>query len=100
MATLDLANVESTLSSLVPNTNDVLQSIAVSAASGVVLAGLKQQIGAGALDPLGLFSKSGAAQANNPSAVVGPTVTASAFSALTPAAQAAVLAAGGHIVAG
>ena len=92
-----LGGLTSNLSALVPDTNSVLQSIAVSAASGVVLAGLKQQVGSGALDPLGLFH---GAPANNPSAVVGPTITASAFASLPPAAQGSFLAAGGHIVSG
>lgn len=98
MAALDLTGIESALTGLVPSTNDILQSIAVSAASGVILSGLKNQIGTGALDPLGLFNK--AAPANNPNAVTGPTASASAFAAMPPAAQAAFLAAGGHIVNG
>jgi len=100
-ATLDLSSLSgltANLSALVPDSNTILQNVAVSAASGVVLAGLKQQVGSGALDPLGLFH--GAAAPNNPSAVVGPTITASAFSSLTPQAQSTFLATGGHIVAG
>lgn len=100
MASIDLNSLTQTLTGLVPDTNTVLQNVAISAASGVVLAGLKQQIGTGALDPLGIFHGSNAGAANNPAAVVGPTVTASAFSSLTPAAQSSFLAAGGHIVAG
>jgi hypothetical protein len=101
MAGLDLSSLSgltSNLSQLVPDSNTILQNVAVSAASGIVLAGLKSQVGSGALDPLGIFH--GAAASNNPSAVVGPTITASAFSSLTPAAQSSFLAAGGHIIAG
>jgi len=95
---IDLANLESTISGLLPNSTDVLQSVITSAAAGVVLSGLKNQIGGGALDPLGLFKNM--APANNPNAVSGPTITASAFATLPAATQAQLAAAGVHIVAG
>lgn len=95
---LDLSGLESTLTGLLPSNNELLQSIAVSAASGVVLAGIKQQLASGALDPLGLFHNQ--APANNPNAITGPTITASAFAALAPAVQAQLTTAGVHIIAG
>jgi hypothetical protein len=88
----------STPTGLLPSNQELLQSIAVSAASGVVLAGIKQQLASGALDPLGLFQNQ--APSNNPNAITGPTVTASAFAALAPAVQAQLTAADVHIVAG
>lgn len=93
---LDLSGVESAISALVPNTNDVLQSVVTSAAAGVVLSGLKNQLGNGQLDPLGLFPH----PANNPNAIAGPTITASAFAALDATTKAQLMAAGAHIVAG
>lgn len=95
---LDLAGLESALTGLIPNTNDVLQSVVTSAAAGVVLSGLKNQIGSGALDPLGLFHN--ASPSNNPNAVTGATISASAYAALPAPAQASLVAAGVHIVAG
>jgi hypothetical protein len=101
MAGLDLSSfggLVSNIGSLVPDSNTIIQNVAVSAASGIVLAGLKQQVGSGALDPLGIFH--GAAAPNNPAAVVGPTITASAFASLPAAAQTQLLASGAHIVNG
>lgn len=103
MAALDLSSLSgltNNLSALMPSNTDILNSVLVSAASGVVLAGLKQQVGSGALDPIGLFHSNSVSPVNNPNNVVGPTITSSAFSALPPAAQAQVLAGGAHIVAG
>lgn len=93
-----LSGLTSNLSALVPDSNTILQNVAISAASGVVLAGLKSQIGSGALDPLGVFHA--AAPANNPASVIGPTITGSAYAALPAATQAQLTAAGVHIVAG
>lgn len=104
MAAIDFGSLASSLAGVLPNNEQIIQQVAVGAASGVVLAGLKAQVASGALDPLGLFPHQANAPAptpaNNPNATVGPTITASAFSSLTPAAQGAFLAAGGHIVAG
>lgn len=103
MAGLDLsslANLQSNLSSLVPSSTDILQQVAVGAASGVVLAGLKTQIANGALDPLGLFNHTQQAGNNPPSVVSTTTITASAFAALPAGLQAQLQASGVHIVAG
>ena len=103
---LDLNSVSNALSSYMPSGNALVQNIALGAATSVVLAGLKQQVGSGAMDPLNLFPHPAAApaapaaQSNNPSAVVGPTITASAFASLPPATQAQLSASGVHIVAG
>lgn len=101
MAGLDLSSLsalETNVAGLLPNQTDVLQGVVTSAAAGVVLSGLKAQMGNGALDPLGLFANTH--PANNPNAVVGPTITASAYAALPAAAQASLVAGGVHIVAG
>ncbi len=102
MASIDFSGLVSNLGSLMPSSNEILQSLAVSAASGVLVAGLKAQTGSGALDPLGLFPHNAApvAPTNNANGIFGPTITASAFSSLTPAAQAAFLGAQGHIISG
>lgn len=93
---VNLAGVASAIGGLVPSTSEIVQNVAVSAASGVILAGLKQQMEGGSLDPMGLFHH----PANNPNAASGPTASASAFSAMSPAAQSSFLAAGGHVIAG
>ena len=103
MSTIDLSSLSgltSNLSALMPSQSDVINNVLISAASGVVLAGLKQQVGSGALDPIGLFHGNTVTPANNPNNTLGPTITASAFAALPPAAQTQLLAAGAHIVAG
>lgn len=95
---VDVANVLSNvnLNSLLPSSTDVLNNIALGAATSVVLAGIKTSAGQQALDPLGLFPH----PSNNPNAVQGATITASAFASLAPAAQAQLTASGVHIIAG
>jgi len=97
-----LSNVN--LNALVPSSTDVINNLILGAGTSVVLAGLKSKAGADAMDPLGLFHKDAPpappAAVNNPNVVVGPTITASAFSALAPAAQAQLAASGVHIIAG
>ena len=103
MATLDLSSLSgltSNLGALLPNQTDVINNVILGAASSVVLAGLKQQVGSGALDPIGLFHANQVTPANNPNNTVGPTITASAFASLPAAAQTQMLAAGVHVVAG
>ena len=100
MATVDLSGIVSSLASAMPNQTDVLNNVMISAASGVLLAGLKTQVGNGALDPIGLFHGNTVTPANNPNNTVGPTITASAFASLPAAAQTQMLAAGVHVVAG
>ena len=100
MATFDFSGITSGLAAALPNQTDVINNVLLSAASGVVLAGLKQQVGNGSLDPIGLFHANTVTPANNPNNTVGPTITASAFAALPPASQTSLVEAGVHIVAG
>src|SRR5512139_3658718 len=97
-----LSNID--LTKILPSSGDLLNNLALGAATSVVLAGVKSQAGQAALDPLGLFHRNDpapqVAQANNPSVVIGPTVTASAFAMLPPATQAQLTASGVHIIAG
>lgn len=90
-----LSNVN--LNALLPSSGEILNNLALGAATSVVLAGIKTSAGKDALDPLGLFHGK---ESNNPSAVVGPTITASAFAMLPPATQAQLTASGVHIIAG
>ena len=99
MATLDFSGIVSGLASAMPSQESVLQNVALSAASGIVLAGLKQQVGSGALDPIGLFHGNTVTPVNNPNNATGPTITSAAFAALPAATQTQLLAAGVHIVA-
>jgi len=100
MATFDFSGIVSGVAAAVPNQTDIINNVLISAASGVVLAGLKQQVGNGSLDPIGLFHSNSVTPANNPNNTVGPTITASAFAALPAGSQTSLLAAGVHIVAG
>jgi len=100
MATFDFSGIVSGVAAAVPNQTDIINNVLISAASGVVLAGLKQQVGNGSLDPIGLFHGNTVTPANNPNNTVGPTITASAFASLPAASQTTLLAAGAHIVAG
>jgi hypothetical protein len=93
-----LSVLGSSLSTLIPSSTDIISNVALGAATSVVLAGLKSSAGESALDPLGLFHS--VQPANNPNAVVGPTITASAFAALPAATQAQLTASGVHIIAG
>lgn len=86
------------LSSMIPDSSSILSNIALGAATSVVVAGFKSQQGQDALDPLHLFHHD--QPANNPNAVVGATISASAFAALPPATQSQLIASGVHIVAG
>ena len=91
------------LGSLIPSSSDIVQNVALGAASSVVLAGLKAQAGSGALDPLGLFPQQHAAPiaaTNNPAVASGATITASAFAQLPGNIQLQLTTAGVHIVAG
>ena len=98
MASFDFSGLVSGLASAMPSQESVIQNVALSAASGVVLAGLKQQVGSGALDPIGLFHGNSVSATNNPNNITGPTATAAALNGMTGAAQAAFFAAGGHVV--
>jgi hypothetical protein len=89
-----LGALTSNLGALVPAPAAIIENVVTAAAGSVVLKGL-QAGGAASLDPLGLFPH----PANNPNAVNGPTITASAFASMPPQAQGAFLAAQGHIVA-
>jgi hypothetical protein len=100
MASFDFSGIVSGLAGAMPNQTDIINNVLLSAASGVVLAGLKQQVGNGSLDPIGLFHGNTVTPANNPNNTVGPTITASAFASLPPGAQTQMLAAGVHVVAG
>lgn len=86
------------LSSMIPDSSSILSNIALGAATSVVVAGFKSSQGQDALDPLHLFHKD--APANNPNAVVGATITSSAFAALPATTQTTLIASGVHIVAG
>ena len=101
---LDLSGLSGSLASALPSSGAILDNVILGAATSVVLSGLKQQAGSGALDPLGLFPHNTAnapvAPTNNPNITNGPTITASAFASLPPASQASLLAAGAHILAG
>ena len=89
-----LTGILSDLSSAIPSSSDVLQQVLVGAGASVVLAGLKTNAGLDAIDPLHIIHKDGS------STVVGKTIASSAFSALSPAAQVQIMAAGYTIVAG
>ena len=93
-----LSDVSSLIQGLTPSASDIVQNLALGAATSVVVSGIKAQMSGGALDPLGLFKQ--AAPANNPNAIAGATITASAFSALSAATQSQLIASGVHIVAG
>ena len=95
---VNLTGVVGDLGNLIPSSTDVLQQVIVGAGASVVLAGLKTNAGMDALDPLHIIHKD--TPNNNPNNVVGPTITASAFSSLPPASQTQVLASGVHVVAG
>ena len=91
-------DVTGLITSLIPSNTSLAQDLVTSAGASVVLAGLKTQAGMDAIDPLGIIHKD--SPNNNPNNIVGPTITASAFSTLSPAAQAQIMAAGAHIVSG
>lgn len=95
---MDFSGLMSGIGSLVPSGSQIAEQVALGAASSVVLSGIKAQLGGGALDPLGLFHNT--APQNNPNAMTGVTITASAFAALPAATQAQLMTAGVHIVAG
>lgn len=98
----DLSSITKSIGSFVPSSDAMVQNVVQSAAVGVVIAGLKAQLGNGALDPLGILPKAAVtpASANHPDVTAGATITASAFSALPAASQAMLAASGVHIVAG
>ena len=76
-----------------PTNNDIANQVATGAIASVLLAGLKSQSGQDAIDPLHLIHPQGG------STVVGKSITAAAFGALPPDAQAKILAAG-YVIAG
>lgn len=90
------------ITNLIPSTSELVQQLAVGTGVSVLLAGAKSQAGQDALDPLHLFHHDPAPvpPTNNPNAIVGPTITSSAFAALPATSQGTLLAAGVHIVAG
>ncbi|MGH7247493.1 MAG: hypothetical protein ACREH9_05250 [Pseudomonadota bacterium] len=96
---LDIAALTGGIADALPSTQEVLQQVALGAASGIVLAGLKQQAESGALDPLGLFHKTTAPADNAPTQIVPvtpapTTVTLSAWNAMDAATRAQLIAAG------
>lgn len=98
MAGIDLSSLSGltkNLGDLMPSGQDLIQNLMLGAGVSVVTKGI-QAGGLSSLDPLGLFPH----PANNPNAVTGPTISASAFSMLNAQGQASFLAAGGHIIAG
>lgn len=95
---VNLTGIVGDVTNLIPSSTDVLQQVIVGAGASVVLAGLKTSAGADAIDPLHIFHKD--SPNNNPNNIIGPTITASAFSALPPATQAQLAASGVHIVTG
>lgn len=95
---VNLTGVVGDLTNLIPSSQDIVQNVILGAGTSVVLAGLKSQAGGDAIDPLHLFHQN--APNNNPNAVIGPTITASAFAALPPGSQQQLAASGVHIVAG
>lgn len=95
---MDFASLMTTVGGLVPSGSAIAEQVAVGAASGVVLAGLKAQVANGTLDPLGLFHNQ--APQNNPNAIIGSTASASAFAALPKETQVLMLASGVHVVPG
>lgn len=92
---VNLTGVLSDLQSAIPSSSDILQQVLIGAGASVVLSGLKTQAGMDAVDPLHIIHKSPEA----PSTVVGKSITAAAFSSMSPSAQAAILAAG-YVIAG
>jgi hypothetical protein len=104
MTGINLSDLTSNLASFMPSGSTLIQNIAESAAVGVVVAGLKAQLGNGGLDPLGILPHpQGTAPAvanNSPAVVSGATITASAFASLPPTVQAMLTASGVHIVVG
>jgi len=88
-----LTGVLGDLSSAIPSSTDILQQVMIGAGASVVLAGLKSQSGLDAVDPLHIIHKD-----QPTSVVVGKTISAAAFSALSPAAQAQIMAGGYSIV--
>lgn len=88
----------SAITAAIPTQGTLLQDLVAGAASTVVLNGLKSSAGLDAIDPLQIIHKD--TPNNNPNAIVGPTITASAFAQLPATAQAQLTASGVHIVAG
>jgi hypothetical protein len=95
-----LTGIVGDLSNLIPSSSDILQQVIIGAGATTLLAGMKTGAGQDALDPLHLFHKDPPAAANNPNVVIGPTITASAFSALPAASQQMMMSNGAHVVAG
>ena len=94
-----LTGVVGDLTNLIPSSSDLIQQVILGAGAGVVLAGIKSSGGQDILDPLQIFHKNAPAGAPA-NVVVGATVAASAFAAMPPAAQQALVAQGVHIIAG
>jgi len=96
----------SDITAILPSTNDILQQVALSAATGVVIAGIKNQAGNGSLDPLGLFHPAASAApapapvAVTPTVVPHTAVASSVWATLSPSDKAMLTASGVSIVAG
>ena len=91
------------LGNILPSTTDIAQNVLLGAGTTIFLSGFTSQAGQNALDPLHLFAKQTnppATQAGAPVSVAAPvpSVTGAAFAAMPAASQAALLAAGVHIV--
>ena len=85
----DLNSVLGNLGNIIPSSNELVNNIALGAATSVVLSGLKSQGGQDAIDPLHIFHKDGSS-----TVIGGKTMSGAAFAALDPATKAQVLAAG------
>lgn len=95
MASIDLSGIVSSVASAMPSQDAIFQNMAVSAAAGVMMAGLKAQLGNGALpDPLHLATNS----TGGTNVAVGPTIAAATFATLPAATQTLLLDKGYHIV--
>lgn len=94
----------SDITAVLPSTQDVLQQVALSAATGVVVAGIKNQAANGSLDPLGWFNHPAAPApqpvAVAPTAVAHTKVAQSVWNTLSASDKAMLLGSGVEIVAG
>jgi len=83
------------------NPSAIFTQLAEAGVGSVIVSGLQSQTGQNALDPLHLIFKpntTAQATAGAPvTSVATPTATSAAFNSMPPAAQAAFIAAGGHV---
>lgn len=91
-----LTGILGDLTSAIPSSSDILQQVIIGAGASVVLSGLKTQGGLDAVDPLHILPNHNGGSGS--SVVVGKTISSASFNALSPAAQAQVMAAGYSIV--